>query len=344
MNKDVLSYENEVFQSVLVSRTSDIEDSPVNDRYAEGLHAVPLPMSGPDKEIDNSQFTYGLKQSKPSESDARSSDFNSYKSNSSEETLESMPEPIVNEPKVSPKPEKKDCSGLMSKKLGLGYGFTKKACFVCGSFSHLIRDCDFHEKRMAKQAELNKKKGKGTGQEENRLMRNNVQRLNHQNKFVPTAVLTRTGRIQVNTARASSTNNVNTARHNFNNQAVPTNVARKVNTVKPIVNNFRPKTVFHKTHSPIRRPLNRTTTPRTNFSNQKVNTAEVKAVSAIGGKREIVVKPSVGMDSANITRKRSNSDKHGHENGKECTRAGDLIAEVSSKWSTQSQTWSTGQP
>ncbi|GJU08644.1 hypothetical protein Tco_1125074, partial [Tanacetum coccineum] len=49
-------------------------------------------------------------------------------------------------------------------------------------------------------------------------------------------------------------------------------------------------------------------------------------------------------DSANITRKRSNPDKHGHENGKECTRAGDLIAEVSSKWSTQSQTWSTGQP
>ncbi|GJV88338.1 hypothetical protein Tco_1532276 [Tanacetum coccineum] len=50
---------------------------------------------------------------------------------------------------------------------------------------------------------------------------------------------------QVNTARASSTNNVNTvrasstkdvstARHNFNSQAVPTNAARKVNTVKPI--------------------------------------------------------------------------------------------------------------
>ncbi|GKD82991.1 hypothetical protein Tco_1349830, partial [Tanacetum coccineum] len=51
-----------------------------------------------------------------------------------------------------------------------------------------------------------------------------------------------------NTARASSTNNVNTvrasstkddstARHNFNSQAVPTNAAKKVNTVKPIMNN-----------------------------------------------------------------------------------------------------------
>ncbi|GJT37399.1 hypothetical protein Tco_0937264 [Tanacetum coccineum] len=110
----------------------------------------------------------------------------------------------------NPKPDKKDCSGLMSKKLGLGYGFTKKACFVCGSFSHLIRDCDFHEKRMAKQAELNK-----------RML-----------------VLTRTSKIPVNTARASSTNNVNTARHNFNSKATPTNAARKVNTIKPIVNNW----------------------------------------------------------------------------------------------------------
>ncbi|GJS36158.1 hypothetical protein Tco_0534540 [Tanacetum coccineum] len=51
----------------------------------------------------------------------------------------------------SPKADKRDWNGLMSKKLGLGYGFTRKACFVYGSFDHLIRDCDFHEKRMAKQ-------------------------------------------------------------------------------------------------------------------------------------------------------------------------------------------------
>ncbi|GKD41281.1 hypothetical protein Tco_1261488 [Tanacetum coccineum] len=91
--------------------TSDIENSLVNDRYAEGMHAVPPPMtgiyipSGPDKEIDDSQFTYGLKQSKPSESDARSSDFNSCESNCSEETHESMPEPVVNKPKVVSEPK-----------------------------------------------------------------------------------------------------------------------------------------------------------------------------------------------------------------------------------------------
>nr|GEW77049.1 hypothetical protein [Tanacetum cinerariifolium] len=84
----------------------------------------------------------------------------------------------------------RDWDGLMSKRMGLGYRFTKKACFVCGSFSHLIRDYVFHEKRMAKQIELNKQKGKSTGPKENRPVWNNMQRLNHQNKFVPTAVLT----------------------------------------------------------------------------------------------------------------------------------------------------------
>ncbi|GJW16544.1 hypothetical protein Tco_0023980 [Tanacetum coccineum] len=234
----VLSYENEVFQSVFDSRSSDVEDSLVHDRFAndEGMHAVPPPMtgnymhSGLDREIDDSIT----------------------------KTLESVPEPVVVEPNVvsqpkvwpdapiieeyesdsddeyviqpskeqerpsfafidtvkhvktprktvkeqntyspSPKANKRDWNGLMSKRLGLGYGFTKKACFVCGSFSHLIRDCDFHEKRMAKQVELNKKK----------------------------AVLNRTGRIPINTAS-----------HNFNSQAVSTGAARKVNAVRPIDN------------------------------------------------------------------------------------------------------------
>ncbi|GJV35972.1 hypothetical protein Tco_1408449 [Tanacetum coccineum] len=363
MNKSVLSYENEVFQSVFVSRTSDIEDSPVNDRYAEGMHAVPPPMtgiyipSGPDKEIDDSQFTYGPKQSKPSESDARSRDFNSCESNCNEETHESMLEPVVNKPKVvsepkvwsdapiieeyesdsedehvslptkeqeipsfafintdkhvktprqtvieqntcsqSPKPDKKDCSGLMSKKLDLGFGYTTKACFVCGSFSHLIRDCDFHEKRMAKQAELNNRMSKGSSQREIRPVWNNVQRMNHQNQFVPTAVLTRTGKILVNTARTSGTNTVNTARHNFNSQAVLTNAARKISTIKPFVNKVRPKTIFHKTHSPFRRPFNNTTALKTTFTKQKVNTVGVNSVSVIRQYRETVVKTSTGYN------------------------------------------------
>ncbi|GJT73402.1 putative ribonuclease H-like domain-containing protein [Tanacetum coccineum] len=39
-----------------------------------------------------------------------------------------------------------------------------------------------------------------------------------------------------------------------------------------------------------------TTAPKTNLANQKVDTAEVKAVSAVGGKRETAVKPSAGCN------------------------------------------------
>ncbi|GKF08511.1 hypothetical protein Tco_0042735 [Tanacetum coccineum] len=139
---------------------------------------------------------------------------------------------------------------------------------------------------IAKQAELNNRMSKGSGQWEIRPVWNNVQRVNHQNQFVPKAVITRT----------SGTNTVNTARHNFNRQAMPTNAARKVNIVKPIVNNARPKAGFHKTLSSFRKPVNRTTALRTNFSYQKVNTAEVNAVSVVRGKREIAVKPSAGYN------------------------------------------------
>nr|GEV63971.1 retrovirus-related Pol polyprotein from transposon TNT 1-94 [Tanacetum cinerariifolium] len=51
-------------------------------------------------------------------------------------------------PNHSPKIGKQGRNGHTRK--GLGYAFTRNACFVCGSFSHLIRDCDFHEKEWLK--------------------------------------------------------------------------------------------------------------------------------------------------------------------------------------------------
>nr|GEX04925.1 hypothetical protein [Tanacetum cinerariifolium] len=227
----ILSYENEVLQRVFMNKASDLEDTPINDRYADGMHAVPpliignyMP-SGPDVEIDYSKFTYGPKQTSADELDSKPSEYASCESDSSIDTSTSMPEPVKNaskfEPKVwtdapiieeyesysdndsvsnvkedkekpsfaftdsvkhvktsmeniketyttnhSPKIEKQDGNGHTRK--GLGYAFTRKACFVCGSFSHLIRDCDFHEKRMAKQVELTKSKNKVTGQRENK--------------------------------------------------------------------------------------------------------------------------------------------------------------------------------
>ncbi|GJU26233.1 ribonuclease H-like domain-containing protein [Tanacetum coccineum] len=180
-----------------------------------------------------------------------------------------------------------------------GDGDSEVAAAVCGGygearggewcFSHLIRDCDFHEKRMAKQVELNKQKSKGTGQRENRPVWNNVQRLNHQNKFVPTTVLTRTGRIPVNTVR-----------HNVSSQAVSINTARKVNAVRPFMNDVRPRNTFYKSHSPIKRSFNKTTSPKTKFSNQKVNIVGDKAVSDVGGIWETAEDPHKALKNKGI--------------------------------------------
>ncbi|GKC92099.1 hypothetical protein Tco_1157541 [Tanacetum coccineum] len=235
---------------------------------------------------------------------AKQVEFDTSESNIIPKTPELVSEPVVNESNVACQPkvwsdapiieeyesdsEDEYVSIPTKEQETPSFGLTSK------SLNHLIRDYDFHEKMMAKQAQLNNRLNRNSSQREIRPIWNNVQRVNNQNQFVPTAVLTRTGKIPVNTARASGTKNVSTARHSFNKQAVPTSVAMKVNTVKPIVNRVRPPTIFHKTHSPFSRPFNKTTTLRTNFSKQKVNTAKVNAVSAVGGKRETAVKPSAG--------------------------------------------------
>ncbi|GJT15630.1 ribonuclease H-like domain-containing protein [Tanacetum coccineum] len=311
----ILSYENEVLQSVFMNKESDLENQPLNDRFADGMHAVPPPMtgnympSGPDIEIDYSQFTYGPKQTQPSESESQSSECDNCESNISTETSELVSEPVVIESNVESQPKvwsdapiieeyesdsEDECVSIPTKqqetpsfanqqvktprenvksqnthsqkpkvdKKELGHGFAVRACFVCGSLNHLIRDCDFHEKRMARKADLN------NGW-------NNVHRVNKQNQFVPSAVLTRTGIIPVSTARASSTKNFSTARQSFNRQTVLTKTAMKVNTVEQIVNRVRPANVFHKTGFKTRPFQKHNNYLNKNFRTQKVNTANV---------------------------------------------------------------------
>ncbi|GKB77798.1 ribonuclease H-like domain-containing protein [Tanacetum coccineum] len=232
----ILSYENEVLQSVFMNKESELEKQPLYDRFvtAGGMHVVPPPMtgnympSGPDIEVDYSQFTYGPKQTQPSESETQTSEFDTCESNISTETSELVSEPVVNESNVECQPKvwsdapiieeyesdsEDEHESLPTKeqetpsfanqqvktpretvknhfthsknpkvdKKELGYGFTARACFVCGSLNHLIRDCDFHEKRMAKQAVLNNRLKRNSSQREIRPIWNNVQRVNHQN-------------------------------------------------------------------------------------------------------------------------------------------------------------------
>ncbi|GJY21610.1 putative ribonuclease H-like domain-containing protein [Tanacetum coccineum] len=84
-------------------------------------------------------------------------------------------------------------NGYFNKKAGhfrKNASSVSKLCFVCGSSTHLIKDCDFYEKQIA-----NKIVGNGVGPVQSR---NNV---NHQNQFVPQAIPLRTGKVNITPAR-----------------------------------------------------------------------------------------------------------------------------------------------
>nr|GEZ17887.1 hypothetical protein [Tanacetum cinerariifolium] len=109
----------------------------------------------------------------------------------------------------------------------------KQACFVCKSLDHLIKDCDYHEKKMAPTT-----------------ARNHVQRGNHkqyarmtllnpQRHVVPIAVLTQS-------------------------KLVPITAVKPVTTVVPklsVTRQRQAKTIVTKTNSPPKRHINRTFMP-----------------------------------------------------------------------------------
>nr|GEX51860.1 hypothetical protein [Tanacetum cinerariifolium] len=110
----------------------------------------------------------------------------------------------------------------------------RKACFVCKSLDHLIKDYDYHEKKIALPT-----------------ARNHVHRVNHkqyalmthqnpQKHMVPAAVLTQP-------------------------KPVPITAVRPVNTVVHKIKVTRPrhaKPIVTKTNSPIRRHINQSPSPK----------------------------------------------------------------------------------
>nr|GEU87909.1 hypothetical protein [Tanacetum cinerariifolium] len=110
--------------------------------------------------------------------------------------------------------------------------------------------------RMAKKSVLPNNVGKGTGHKKSRPVWNNVQRINHQNKFAPSAIFTRSKRIPVSPAKPKA--------------ATSTSAAKPINTARP-----------KQTHS------------RRN-STERFNTARSKAVSAVKENRVTAVKTSAG--------------------------------------------------
>ncbi|GKE31204.1 hypothetical protein Tco_1450526 [Tanacetum coccineum] len=145
-----------------------------------------------------------------------------------------------------------DKSGQTFKKQGISFRKVK-ACFVCKSTDHLIKDCNFHDK---KSQDSNLKNMVNTGKREGKPVWDNTKRVNHQNfskyphlskTFVPSGVLTRTrfistARPSINTARPVSTASpsISTARPSISTARPSINTARPVSTASPSISIARP--------------------------------------------------------------------------------------------------------
>nr|GEV17044.1 hypothetical protein [Tanacetum cinerariifolium] len=108
---EITAYTLALKKNVFMNKECDLEDTPVNDRYAKGMHAVPPPMTGnympseSDVEINYSKFTYGPKQTSADESDSKPVEYASSESDPSVETTTSMHAPVDNAPKIVCEPK-----------------------------------------------------------------------------------------------------------------------------------------------------------------------------------------------------------------------------------------------
>ncbi|GJZ45434.1 retrovirus-related pol polyprotein from transposon TNT 1-94 [Tanacetum coccineum] len=264
----------EVFESAFDSSMNENEEenNQVNDRFkkVEGYHAVLPPYTRNYMPLRPDLSFVGLDDSvyKTNVSETMSSvpRNESTASKSSKDSLEQSKDvrpsaPIIEEQaenlrkSQSPRVDKRNWNGIMAQKLGNGFEFNKKVCFVCGSLNHLIKDYNFYENKMVGKSVLN-----------------NVRRA---------TVLTKSGNIPVNTTKQSSLR-----------AAVSNSTARYVNTAasRPIVNGAKPSSnVIHKSYSSVKRTFYQRTTPKNNDFKEKVNTAKVNNVTTAGTKAVVSV-------------------------------------------------------
>ncbi|GJR49345.1 putative ribonuclease H-like domain-containing protein [Tanacetum coccineum] len=288
--------------SVFNCTEEDSVGKPLYSRFIKtnDFKGVPHPLSGdytpkPQEEIDESLYVYGKKgpqEPEPSVSDDRSSECSTCQSNDSagsigtssvhsvdfESEISRVPQevyvskPITTNEKGVSAPKSKE-NAMMERELGEGYSFTKKKCFVCGSLSHLIKDCDYYEKKMAREAEFKKQRVFNTGNGMAKPVWTNANRVNHANQFVPRPVQLKTGRPNINSVRT----NINTGRTNINSvrsrvntvttnvntvrsrPPVPTRTSNSSSPKRPQVNQFNQRRHFSKSYSSVRRPFAKTT-------------------------------------------------------------------------------------
>ncbi|GKD73026.1 hypothetical protein Tco_1331308, partial [Tanacetum coccineum] len=180
----------------------------------------------------------------------------------------------------------------MERDLGVGYSFERKPCFVCGSLSHLIKNCDYYEKKMAREAALKSQRVIHANVRQATPAWTNTNRVNKANQFTPrpvnirpnlstTSKTIKTGRVNVNTGHGnvnpssvhvnsgtqikSGYSRFNTGKQNVNSGSVHVNSgtqiksgASRFNTGKQTVNSAK-----------VNRPVSNNTSPKLSQVNFK---------------------------------------------------------------------------
>ncbi|GJR57807.1 ribonuclease H-like domain-containing protein [Tanacetum coccineum] len=205
-------------------------------------------------------------------------------------------------PSPIPSNNRQNWNQRMERDLGAGYSFERKPCFVCGSLSHLIKDCDYYEKKMAREAALKSQRVVHADVRQATPAWTNTNRVNKANQFTPRPVqlsnirpnlstaskTIKTGRVNVNTGHVnvstvssagtqnkSGSSRFNTGKHNVNSGSVHVNTARvnrpvsnqtsnKTSPKLSQVNLKSPKKCLSKQRSPVNRPFSRNTAHKSN--------------------------------------------------------------------------------
>nr|GFC31841.1 hypothetical protein [Tanacetum cinerariifolium] len=166
---------------------------------------------------------------------------------------------------------------------------TKKTCFVCKSKTHLIKDCNFHARKLAQKSYAS------------RDIHKHHAPMNH-SKFLLHKV----------SAPAPS-----------KSQPVLTTTVRTVSAVKPKFSKTRPNIASYamsKSKSPLRRPFIRHHSPKPSISPPRVNAAKPSAISAaqnnhgkwVWKPKYLVLDHTLRTSSASMTLKRFDyNDAHG---------------------------------
>ncbi|GJV45859.1 ribonuclease H-like domain-containing protein [Tanacetum coccineum] len=276
---------SEVFECVSNSSVNECEEDndQVNDRFkkVEGYHAVPPPYtenympSRPDLSfagLDDSVY-----KSKVSETITSMPNIETTASKTSKDSLEKPKIVRPSAPLIEEWESDSDDDCVIRPSIEQNKPSYAKINFVKSDENTRKSVIEQHTYRQAENLRRRKSvlKGRATGHREVRPVWNNAQRVNHKNfsnnltyphprrNFVPSAVITKSGKVPVNTAKQNSPR-----------ATTSSSIAKYVNTIasRPTVNGAKPSSnVFHKSHSPIRRSFNKRAAPKNSFLKEKVN-------------------------------------------------------------------------